>query len=82
MAALSFHVGEVKRNPYQVTVPSWMMDNVRRGAELVGGQGGAAPDFQFAALYRLQQWSHGKLARIFPGGKFLSKSENPASLFV
>ena len=36
-----------------------MMDNVRRGAELVGGQGGAAPDFAFAALYRLRKWSQG-----------------------
>lgn len=80
--ATTFHVGEVKRNPYHLSLPAWMMDNVRRGAEIVGGQGGAAPDFQFAALCRLQKWSHGSLTRIFSGGKFLSKSENPASLFA
>ena len=45
MTALSFHVGEVQRNPYHLLVPAWMQDNVRRGGELVGGQGGAAPDF-------------------------------------
>ena len=45
MTALSFHVGEVQRNPYHLLVPPWMQDNVRRGGELVGGQGGAAPDF-------------------------------------
>jgi LmbE family N-acetylglucosaminyl deacetylase len=82
IAATSFHVGEVKRNPYHLSLPAWMMDNVRRGAELVGGQGGAAPEFQFAALYRLQKWSHSGLTRLFAGGKFLSRTENPASLFV
>jgi N-acetylglucosamine malate deacetylase 1 len=82
IAATSFHVGEVKRNPYHLSLPAWMMDNVRRGAELVGGQGGAAPDFTFAALCRLRKWSHGKLVSEFPGGKFLSKLENPASLFT
>lgn len=81
IAATSFHVGEVKRNPYHLSLPAWMMDNVRRGAELVGGQGGAAPDFTFAALCRLQKWSKGGLQKVLAGGKFLSKSENPASLF-
>jgi LmbE family N-acetylglucosaminyl deacetylase len=81
MAALSFHVGEVKRNPYHVTVPAWMMDNVRR-AEVVGGQGSAAPGFTFATNYRLRKWSNGALSAIFSGGKFLSKSKNPASLFA
>jgi LmbE family N-acetylglucosaminyl deacetylase len=42
IAATSFHVKEVERNPYHVTIPAWMLDNVRRGAELVGGQGGAS----------------------------------------
>jgi hypothetical protein len=57
-----------------------MMDNVRRGAELVGGQGGAAPDFTFAALYRLRQWSEHRVSNVLPGGRFLSKSENPGPL--
>ena len=82
IAATTFHVGEVNRNPYHLLLPAWMMDNVRRGAELVGGQGGAAPDFTFAALYRLRTWSQGRLNRVLTAGKFLSKSENPASLFA
>ena len=82
ITATTFHVGEVKRNPYHLSLPSWMMDNVRRGAELVGGQGGAVPDFQFAALYRFQKWSQGRLNRIFTGGKFLSKSQNAGELFA
>ncbi len=61
IAGTSFHVGEVKRNPYHLSLPAWMMDNVRRGAELVGGQGGAAPQFTFAALYRRRRWARGTL---------------------
>jgi LmbE family N-acetylglucosaminyl deacetylase len=81
ITATTFHVGEVNRNPYHLLLPAWMMDNVRRGAELVGGQGGAAPDFTFAALYRLRKWARGRFNSVLTGGKFLSKSENAASLF-
>jgi LmbE family N-acetylglucosaminyl deacetylase len=94
VAALACHVGEVRRNPYHARLPAWMMDNVRRGAERVGGPsprrsgfvhaggpGGAAPDFTFATLYRLRQWSHGRLTNVTKGGKYLSRSENAAKLF-
>jgi LmbE family N-acetylglucosaminyl deacetylase len=81
IAALTFHVGEVKRNPYHVSVPAWMVDNVRR-AEVVGGQGSAAPDFRFATLYRLRRWTQGRFENVFTGGKFLSKAANPAELFA
>jgi len=81
ITATTFHVGEVQRNPYHLRLPAWMMDNVRRGAELVGGQGGAAPDFAFAALYRLCKWSHQRVEKVLTGGRFLSKAENPAQLF-
>ena len=57
VAALTFHVGEIRRNPYHLRLPAWMQDNVRRGAELVGGQGGAAPAFDFATLYRIGRWN-------------------------
>ncbi len=71
MTALSFHAGEVRRNPYHLLVPAWMQDNVRRGGELVGGQGGAAPDFTFCTLYRLGEWAEGGLRRTFEGGRSL-----------
>ena len=67
ITATTFHVGEVARNPYHVLLPAWMLDNVRRGGEVVGGQGGAAPDFTFAAIYRLRKWQQGKLLRMFEG---------------
>ena len=82
ITALTFHIGEVRRNPYHLSLPAWMIDNVRRGAELVGGQGGAAPDYTFATLYRLRKWCDGKLANVYAGGRYLSCAEKPESLFA
>ncbi len=81
VAATSFHVGEVKRNPYHLLLPPWMQDNVRRGGELVGGQGGAAPDFAFATLYRVSRWRDGKLGAAFAGGRHLGADDDPAGVF-
>jgi hypothetical protein len=81
ITALSFHIGEVRRNPYHVRMPAWMTDNVRRGGELVGGQGGAAPNFAFATLYRLRQWRNGAFEQVLGKGRFLAKTENPRALF-
>ncbi len=82
ITALSFHVGEVKRNPYHLLVPPWMLDNVRRGGELVGGQGGAAPDFDFCTLYRLRRWKAGALHRLFDGGRSLPRATNAAEVLT
>lgn len=81
IAACSFHVGEVQRNPYHLSQTAWMQDNVRRGGELVGGQGGAAPDYLFATLYRQRTWQNGQLVRRYEGGRNLSAADNPAQLF-
>jgi hypothetical protein len=82
MAALSLHVGEVQRNPYHLLVPPWMQDNVRRGAELVGGQGGAAPDFVFCTLYRVSRWGDGQLRPTYAGGRSLPAQTSAATLFA
>jgi LmbE family N-acetylglucosaminyl deacetylase len=82
MAATSFHVGEVRRNPYHLLLPAWMQDNVRRGGELVSGQGGAAPDFTFSTLYRLRRWRQGGFHSALEGGRQLSAQDNPAALFT
>lgn len=82
LAALSFHVGEVIRNPYHLRMPAWLQDNVRRGAELVGGQGAPAPDFAFATLYRLRRWEKGRFENVFSGGKQIGVAENPVSLIA
>ncbi|MFK7912240.1 MAG: PIG-L deacetylase family protein [Akkermansiaceae bacterium] len=81
VAATSFHVEEVARNPYHLLLPAWMQDNVRRGGELVGGQGGAAPDFKFATLYRLSQWKNKALHQCLDAGKMLAKSDNLKEIF-
>ena len=80
LTALSFHVGEVKRNPYHLSLPSWMIDNVRRGSELVGERGGPAADFRFATLYRHRLWKDGGLQEISTAGRFFSADENPDCL--
>ncbi|GAB4242568.1 MAG: hypothetical protein OHK005_06440 [Candidatus Methylacidiphilales bacterium] len=52
--ALACHAGEISRNPYHRTLPAWMMDNVRRGAERISGTGCQAPEFPFGVLYRTE----------------------------
>jgi LmbE family N-acetylglucosaminyl deacetylase len=81
VAATSLHAGEVARNPYHLLLPAWMQDNVRRGGELVCGQGEAAPDFSFAALYRIQQWQDGGLKKVLDGGTVLSMGASLDVLF-
>jgi LmbE family N-acetylglucosaminyl deacetylase len=82
VAALSLHAGEVARNAYHLRLPAWMMDNVRRGAELVGGQGSAAPQFAFATLYRLRRWADGRLQELLERGQLLSSKDDLSNLFV
>jgi N-acetylglucosamine malate deacetylase 1 len=60
MEALALHHGEVERNPYHLRLPAWMMDNVRRGSEVIGGKGSEAPRFAFGTLYQLQLFRDGK----------------------
>jgi N-acetylglucosamine malate deacetylase 1 len=81
-AATSFHEGEVARNPYHLRLPAWMLDNVRRGGELVGGQGGSAPDFTFATLYRLGRWQNGKRVELPSAPRVLAAGDSPAALLA
>lgn len=80
MTALSRHVGEVARNPYHLRLPAWMMDNVRRGGELVGTQGGDVPDFTFATLYHRARWTGTEMREIQDKGIFFSREQNPSKL--
>jgi LmbE family N-acetylglucosaminyl deacetylase len=81
VTALTFHVGEVRRDPYHLLLPPWMQDNVRRGSELVGGAGSAAPDFVFATLYRLRRWKKGKLESVLTGGRQFACGQNAGEIF-
>jgi len=71
----------VGRNPYHLFMPAWMADNVRRGSELVGGQGGEVPDFRFATLYRLRAWNGTDLVEKIQGGRILSAKTDLSELF-
>ncbi len=80
MTAISFHKGEVARNPYHVLLPSWMSDNVRRGSELVGGLGGVGVDFTFATLYRIAWWNGQELVAPTHGSGSLAAGGDLAAL--
>lgn len=82
ITALTFHVGEVQRNPYHLTLPAWMTNNVRLGGETVGGQGMAPPDFPFGTVYRLRHWRAGAVHEAFSGGRVLTSRDRAASLFA
>ena len=75
--ALACHVGEVARNDYAARLPAWMSDNVRRGAELVGGKGAVAPKMAYATLYRARIRAGGKWRVPCRGGRV---AENAADL--
>jgi len=73
--ATAEHGDEVRRNPYHLRHPGRMIENVRLGAEVVGGQGGAAPDFPFAELYHLAFMSGKNLVAPRPGGRVIGVTE-------
>ena len=78
--ALSAHTGEVERNPYHVNHPARMLDNVTRGAEVVGGQGGEAPDCSFAMIYRCSRIVDGQATPAWNGGKMIGVEESLNSI--
>ena len=73
--ATAEHGGEVRRNAYHLRLPSRLIENVRRGAETVGGQGIAAPGFPFAELYRVTFVTTKGVASPRPGGKIIAPDE-------
>ncbi|MCS7090926.1 MAG: PIG-L family deacetylase [Verrucomicrobiota bacterium] len=80
LAATACHAGEVERNPYHLRLPAWMMDNVRRGAELLGGFGATAPPFLFAQLFRMRHWREGQWEAITDSQKVLPITVSSATL--
>ncbi len=65
IAAVSLHKGEVERCPYHLRLPAFYMDNVRRGGEIVGGQGGKSPSFAFGAVYNVSFRRFGEYVESF-----------------
>jgi N-acetylglucosamine malate deacetylase 1 len=61
VAAAARHASQVGRNPYHLRLPAFMLDNVRRGGELISGQYAAAPAMGFATLYKVSRWKNNTL---------------------
>ncbi len=81
ITAVSCHAKEVERNDYHLRLPSWMSDNVRRGGEIVGGQGAHAPSFAFGVIYNILTFKDGQWRGAFKGGTFISKEESISKIF-
>ena len=80
--ALACHAGEMARNDYAARLPAWMSDNVRRGAERIGGKGVAAPPIAHATLYRARRRVAGKWRAEFRGGETVVSAADVAVLAV
>ena len=80
IAALSLHHGEVSRNPYHLSLPAWMLDNTRRGTELIGGKGAQASTCHFTTLYQVSEWVSQEKVKMLDGGITITKSDSLASL--
>ena len=74
--ALACHAGEMARNDYAARLPAWMSDNVRRGAELVGGKGAVAPNMAYATLYRARIRAGDKWRAPFRGGRTIESARS------
>jgi LmbE family N-acetylglucosaminyl deacetylase len=67
IVGLLCHQGEIARNPYHLSVPARLMDNVRRGREIM--RSSDRPPFccTFAEIYRLSRLDRGRLQKIKKG---------------
>ena len=81
MQALAMHVGEVERNPYHLRLPAWMMDNVRRGSEVISGPGSEANHMAYGVLYQLQLFQKGKVKAVKLDTPILQADTNIAQIF-
>ena len=82
VSALACHVGEVSRNPFHLTLPCWLIDNVRRGGEVVGTSGGNIPGYSFAAIYNIMQWRDGALQTAWSSGQMIDRHTVCANYFA
>ena len=81
LAALACHRGEIARNPYHLTHPARLLDNVRRGAELVRSSLARRPGFLLGELYRLSFWRQGGNQALDLTDGWLGPEQDLAGLF-
>lgn len=75
LVGIAEHGDEMRRNPYHLLHPCRLMDNIRRGSEVVGGQGAAARDFPFAEIYNLALMKGRERLAAPPGGCIIDPGE-------
>lgn len=81
LKALACHTGEVRRNPYHLTLPAWLIDNARRGSELVSGAGTDAHGYNFAVVCRWRVWAEGEMREMNGAGGKTFPASVPLSRF-
>jgi N-acetylglucosamine malate deacetylase 1 len=81
MKGLQFHKGEIQRNPYHLRLPAWMMDNVRRGSEIISHMGAEVPTFAFGVLYQIQMFKSKKFTNLKFTHPFISSQHNLDQIF-
>lgn len=79
LVGIAEHGGEMRRNPFHLLHPCRLMDNVRRGSEVVGGQGAAGRNFAFAEIYNMASVQRRKRVPAPPGGCIV-EPDKPVSL--
>jgi len=83
LMAVAEHGGEVARNPYHLRQPARLINNVRRGSEVVVGAGAAGSGLEFAELYRLSLMSEeGDCTASHTGPSSRSKYKNQRTYAV
>lgn len=81
MRALQMHVGEVTRNPFHLRLPAWMMDNVRRGSEVIGGKGTEGKNMAYSVLYQLQLFKSNRFSSVKLSNPFLDGQSDLGQIF-
>lgn len=81
MRALQLHKGEVARNPYHLRLPAWMMDNVRRGGEIISNVGGEVPQMPFGVIYQLELFKKSKFSKVQLPSPFLTNLADLGQIF-
>ncbi len=77
VVAILLHRGEVARNDYHVRHIPWLINNVRIGAEVVGGQGAGVPDnFDLGIMYKVRLWTGGRFEGLYENGKIVSLADD------
>lgn len=80
MYALLSHAGEIQRNPYHLRLPFWMMENTRRGSELILGTTAASSSILLSTLYSIARIERGQ-QRSIEKKLFLPVDQNIGLLF-